>query len=130
MTIGNAARIAQPGSVVLQAWRQQHGPEATRSALALAAAPAHAPARRAPTRLVSRGYNAADTSNLTASFQADYLPLNLELERTLRLMVGRSRALAKNNDYVKKFSAHGAEPHRRPAGLCAQRAMPEQQRRH
>jgi lambda family phage portal protein len=103
MTIGNAARIAQPGSVVLQAWRQQHGPEATRSALALAAAPAHAPARRAPTRLVSRGYNAADTSNLTASFQADYLPLNLELERTLRLMVGRSRALAKNNDYVKKF---------------------------
>jgi lambda family phage portal protein len=101
MTIGNAARIAQPGSVVLQAWRQQHGPEATRTALPAVAAVA--PQRRTPARMVRRGYAAADTSNLTASFTADYQPLNLELERTLRLMVGRSRALAKNNDYVKKF---------------------------
>ena len=101
MTIGNAERIAQPGSVVLQAWRQAHGPEAQRSAQR--SVPAPVAARRTPTRMVSRGFAAADTSNLTASFQADYLPLNLELERTLRLMVGRSRALAKNNDYVRKF---------------------------
>jgi hypothetical protein len=80
--------------------------------------------------MVSRGYNAADISNLTASFQADYLPLNLELERTLRLMVGRSRALAKNNDYVKKFFRMVQEPHRRAKRLCTQRAMPQQQRRH
>lgn len=97
----DAARVAQPGSVVLQAWRAEHGPEARRSAATLVQA--SAPVRRSAPRLLRRGYNAADTGNLTASFQADYLPLNAELERSARLMVGRSRQLAKNNDYVRKF---------------------------
>ena len=72
-------------------------------------APAAAPLVPAPARrahrpsIARRSYNAAAVNNLTASFGGDPTPLNLQLERALRLMRNRSRDLAKNNDYVKKF---------------------------
>lgn len=59
---------------------------------------------RPSTRMVSaRGFNAAAMDNLTSSFTAEHSSLNEDLERSLRIMRGRSRYLAKNNDYVKRF---------------------------
>lgn len=50
-----------------------------------------------------RGYNAAEVSNLTASFKGEHSTLNEDLERSLRIIRSRSRQLYKNDDYVKKF---------------------------
>jgi lambda family phage portal protein len=88
-------RVSQPGSTVLTAWRaareqQRHAAVQT-------------PARRAPTRLVRRSFNGAAVNNLTSSFNGDHVSLNEDLERSLRILRSRSRQLAKNNDYVKKF---------------------------
>jgi lambda family phage portal protein len=67
------------------------------------------PVRRAPTvarhplRLVRRGYAGAEIGPLTNSFRSEHSSLNQVLEAELRTLVGRSRQLAKNNDYVKHF---------------------------
>lgn len=66
--------------------------------------PAAAPRRRAAVpSVLRRGYAAAEVSNLTASFTGETRSLNEDLEHSLRLMVGRSRQLAKNNNHVAKF---------------------------
>lgn len=76
---------------------------------AAAAAPAAPPAaqrqaaHRTPSRLARRSFAAAEVSNLTASFNGEHVSLNRELEMSLRIMRSRSRQLAKNNDYVKRF---------------------------
>lgn len=57
----------------------------------------------APRRTGARAFAAAEVSRLTSSMQADHVGMNQDLEYSLRLMVGRSRNQAKNNDYVKKF---------------------------
>ncbi|MGL4576371.1 MAG: phage portal protein [Burkholderiaceae bacterium] len=62
------------------------------------------PERSRVTRMVhGRGFNAATVDNLTSSFTAEHSSLNEDLERSLRVIRGRSRYLAKNNDYVKRF---------------------------
>lgn len=91
----NVERVSQPGSVVLTAWREAR--EQARSTAV------QAPARRPSTRMIRRSYNGAAVNNLTASFSGEHVSLNEDLERSLRILRSRSRNLAKNNDYVKKF---------------------------
>lgn len=90
----NAERAAPSGSTVLARWNAER--QQQRNAV-------QAPARRPATRMVRRSFDAAAVGNLTASFSGEQVSLNEDLERTLRIMVGRSRQLYKNNDYVKKF---------------------------
>ena len=67
------------------------------------------PARKAPSavrgapRTLRRNFAAADQSKLTASFSGEHISMNQALETGLRVMRSRSRLLAKNNDYVRKF---------------------------
>lgn len=84
------ARPTAEGSRILQMWNIER--QRTHQARTSVPRP----------RLV-RSFAAAEVSRLTASFQADHASVNQDLEYSLRLMVGRSRQLAKNNDYVKKF---------------------------
>jgi lambda family phage portal protein len=77
--------------------------EPERAAPAVQASATRSQGSRAPTRMVRRSFNAADVSNLTASFRGEHVSMNEDLEKSLRIMRSRSRQLAKNNDYVKKF---------------------------
>lgn len=92
------ARVSQSGSVILRAWRAER--ELARAATSSAVRAVQTPARRLPAR---RGFAGAVENNLTASFASDSASINLDLERGLRILRGRSRQLAKNNDYVKAF---------------------------
>ncbi len=87
----NAERVAQPGSVILTAWRAER--EAARAQRST-----QAPARRA-----RRSFAGAATDDLTASFGGSIVALNRDLEMALPLLVGRSRQLAKDDPYVRKF---------------------------
>jgi lambda family phage portal protein len=71
----------------------------------VASAPVASATRKpAPVRTtMRRSYAGAEVSNLTSSFNGSHVSINEDLERSLRLLRGRSRQLAKNNDYVKKF---------------------------
>lgn len=92
------ADLGVSGSVVLREWNRQR--EALRTG---AAAQTPVARSRAAPRLVKRSFNGAAVGNLTSSFQGEYISLNQDLERSLRILRSRSRHLAKNNDYVKKF---------------------------
>lgn len=74
---------------------------------AVAQASAPLPERRSAAsslpRRSRRGFNAAESNHLTNSFRSDHHSLNQDLEFSLRTLRGRSRNLAKNNDYVKRF---------------------------
>lgn len=89
-------RVSQPGSTMLTRWRAEQ--EQKRSTAAVQTS-----ARRPASRMIRRGYSGAAIGNLTASFASDHTSLNETLEHSLRVLRGRSRNLAKNNDYVKKF---------------------------
>lgn len=52
---------------------------------------------------IRRGYEAAKFNRLTKDFTAVNTSANWELRRSLRYIRARSRDLARNNDYVKKF---------------------------
>lgn len=93
----NTERVAQPGSVILTTWRAQR--EAARAVQAPAR---HHPAARRTT-VARRSYSGAAVGDLTASFSGDLVSINRELEMQLPLLVGRSRQLAKNDPYVRKF---------------------------
>jgi lambda family phage portal protein len=67
-----------------------------------ALAPA-APAKRRTAGPTRRSFEGAAVNALTASFSGEHTSLNEDLERSLRILRSRSRQLAKNNDYVKKF---------------------------
>jgi capsid protein len=54
-----------------------------------------------PTR--RRGYDAARVNNLTWGWATGILAVNDEIHRSLQNLRGRSRELANNNDYVKKY---------------------------
>lgn len=54
-------------------------------------------------RILRRSYSGAAENHLTASFRGEHASINEDLERSLRILRSRSRQLAKNNDYVKKF---------------------------
>lgn len=90
----NAERVAQPGSVLLREWSAQRLAERQAAA---------APARKPATRMVRRSFAAAATDNLTANFGQAYHSLTQDLELSLRTMRNRSRQLARDNDYVKRF---------------------------
>lgn len=68
-----------------------------------ASAPSAPAPRRAVHRPARRSFNAAESSHLTSSFRSDHHSLNQDLEVSLSTLRGRSRHLAKNNDYVKRF---------------------------
>lgn len=91
----NAERVAQPGSVILNSWRSQREAERriTRRSL-----PSQATARR-----MRRSFAGAANDDLTASFGGSIVSLNRDLEMALPLLVGRSRQLAKDDPYVRKF---------------------------
>jgi len=90
-------RFTRLGSALANAWR------AARSTLSAPPSVAASTPRRDQPRMVRRNFNGAVEDNLTASFRADSQPLNLVLEQQLPTMRGRSRNLAKNNGYVRKF---------------------------
>lgn len=92
----NVDRVSQPGSVVLREWHAK--------VQAQRAQQRQAPAtRHVSPRILRRSFNGAEHSNLTASFRSDQVSLNQDLETSLRTLRARSRHLAKNNDYVKRF---------------------------
>ena len=82
----NAARVAQPGSVILADWN---------------AARQKAKAQQAPQ---VRRFAAAKIDRLTASFQATSNSINQELRDDLDRLRARARSLVKNNDYGRKFA--------------------------
>jgi len=81
----NAERVKQPGSVVLAKWN------AERQA-----------AKVVPLRN-HRAFSAARVDRLTASWLATTNSINNELRGDLDRLRARSRDLAKNNDYARKF---------------------------
>ena len=87
----NAERVRQPGSVVLNAWRAQHGPETLRNA----PRPVQTSAPR------KRGYAGAQVNRLTG----DWVPINTsgdaELVTSLRMLRARSRQVCRDNEHAK-----------------------------
>lgn len=65
--------------------------------------PVQAPAARQAPRVLRRSFQGAEHNNLTASFNSEQVSLNVSLESRLRTLRARSRHLAKNNDYMKRF---------------------------
>ncbi|HEV2706250.1 MAG TPA: phage portal protein [Pyrinomonadaceae bacterium] len=59
--------------------------------------------RRARKAALRRSYDAARVNRLTNDFTTVNTSANFELRRSLRRLRARSRDLARNNDYVKKF---------------------------
>jgi lambda family phage portal protein len=53
---------------------------------------------------MGRSFAAGEVNNLTASFTPAQVSMNDDLERNLQTMRSRSRQLAKDNDYFKKFT--------------------------
>lgn len=90
-------RIRQPGSVVLSRWLQQRPGGVKRAGLT--AAP--------PLRLVSggqrRNYAAAAVNRLTEGWTTSNLSANAEIQSGIDNLRARSRQLARDNDYIKKF---------------------------
>lgn len=90
----NVERVRQPGSVVLQAWREQHGPErlgrtpAARAAVQTSARP-------------QRQYAGAQVGRLTADWTAINTSGDAELVTSLRLLRARSRQVCRDNEHAK-----------------------------
>jgi lambda family phage portal protein len=85
------------GSRVLAEWnaaRQQQRQRAARDARQRVVV---RPAR------VGRSFAGAENSRLTATFKAVHVSLNQDLQQHGRQLVGRSRQLSRDNDYVKRF---------------------------
>ncbi|HEY0545310.1 MAG TPA: phage portal protein [Pyrinomonadaceae bacterium] len=59
--------------------------------------------RREKRRALRRSYDAARVDRLSRDFTVVNTSNNFELRRSLRFLRARSRDLARNNDYVKKF---------------------------
>lgn len=81
-------RATQPGSVVLQAWRAQHGPEARRGG-----APVAKPS--------ARSYSGAAVTRTTSDWLAAGTSADSELVTSLRVLRNRSRQLCRDNEYAK-----------------------------
>jgi lambda family phage portal protein len=85
----NAERVRQPGSVVLNAWRAEHGPETLRNKPVQTSAHSQ------------RQYAGAQVNRLTG----DWAPLNTsgdaELVTSLRMLRARSRQVCRDNEHAK-----------------------------
>jgi len=100
------------GSAVLDSWRQQHGPEAQRLQSAAARAGNWSSGGQARLQMLAgnggrslRGYMGASNDRLVADLQAMLGDLsgNAEVRMSLRTMRRRSRMLANDNEWVKRF---------------------------
>lgn len=88
----NAARVAHKGSVVLANWLGQQPGNAYRRA--------GVPTPRAK---MGRGYNAAQITRLTGGWSSTTSSANSDIFRSLDILRARSRVLAQNDEYVKKW---------------------------
>lgn len=61
------------------------------------------PARKAAGLRIFRGFEASKVDRLTASWRAADSSIDQELRNDLRLLRRRSRDLARNNEYIKRF---------------------------
>jgi lambda family phage portal protein len=88
----NAARVADKGSVVLRNWLgQQPGNGFARAGVPF------------PRARIARGYNAAQVNRLTAGWSSTISSANSDIFRSLDILRARSRTLAQNDEYVKKW---------------------------
>jgi len=87
------ARVKVPGSVVLQNWRQRHGPETIRHARNAQAVQTSARAKRM--------YGGAEFGRTTADWVANGTTADSELVTSLRPLRNRSRQLCRDNEYAK-----------------------------
>lgn len=101
-------RAAVPGSPILQAFKAER-----ETARALARA-------RLPSRNWRGPFQAATSDRLTASWLAQARAINDELRSDLDALRTRSRDLAKNNDYARKFLRMVARNVVGPAGFTLQ----------
>lgn len=89
----NAARVAHKGSVVLQHWLgQRPGNAFARAGVALPRPPRAA-----------RAFYAAQINRLTAGWSSTTSSANADIFRSLDILRARSRGLAQNDEYVKKW---------------------------
>lgn len=88
----NAKRVADKRSVVLENWLVQQPGDAFRRA--------GMQRPRVPQR---RGYHAAQVNRLTAGWSATTSSANADIFRSLDALRARSRVLAQNDEYVKKW---------------------------
>jgi lambda family phage portal protein len=88
------ARARLPGSVTLQGWRAEHGPEHLR--LQKVARGLQAPARPA-----KRLYAGAQYDRTTADWTAQGTSADTEIITSLRPLRNRSRQLCRDNEYAK-----------------------------
>ena len=89
----NAARVAHKGSAVLQHWLSQR----PGNGYARAGLPMPKPPRAA------RAYYAAQVNRLTAGWSSTTSSANADIFRSLDILRARSRNLAQNDEYVKKW---------------------------
>ena len=89
----NAARVAHKGSAVLQHWLSQR----PGNGFARAGVPAPRPPRSA------RAYYAAQVNRLTAGWSSTTSSANADIFRSLDILRARSRNLAQNDEYVRKW---------------------------
>jgi len=111
MTNARSRVLPSGGSAILEAWRQMHGPEALRRQAGPAGAWLGAPSGRlhtltgGTTGRALRGYMAASNDRLVADLSSlmGELSGNSEVRQSLRIMRRRSRQLANDNEFVKRF---------------------------
>ena len=87
----DAKRVAQKRSVVLESWLSQQPGNAFRRA----GVP--------PPQRARRNYYAAQVNRLTAGWSATTSSANADIFRSLDALRARSRVLAQNDEYVKKW---------------------------
>lgn len=92
-TLPAARRVDPKGSVILQRWRAEQ--ELGRRAAQLARRPVFVGA--------ARGYDAARHDNLTHGWTATSASANEDVRQALETVRARSRDLAANNDYMRRF---------------------------
>lgn len=111
MTNARSRVLPSGGSAILEAWRQMHGPETLRRHAGVGAVWHGAPSGRLHTLTSGnagralRGYMAASNDRLVADLNSlmGELSGNSEVRQSLRIMRRRSRQLANDNEYVKRF---------------------------
>lgn len=111
MTNARSRVLPSGGSAILEAWRQMHGPEALRRQAGPGGAWMPGPSGRLHTLSSGgagralRGYMAASNDRLVADLSSlmGELSGNAEVRQSLRIMRRRSRQLANDNEYVKRF---------------------------
>lgn len=111
MTNARSRVLPSGGSAILEAWRQMHGPEALRRQAGPVGAWLPGQSGRLHTLTSGstgrslRGYMAASNDRLVADLSSlmGEMSGNAEVRQSLRIMRRRSRQLANDNEFVKRF---------------------------